>query len=312
MTDVIADREVTVSYSELQAYRKCPLMWSWGYKARWRRPNEPGSNLDKGTAFHAAAEVHYTILKENPEGSAADRLNLAAQAVEDVALSNMTPEMAELIAGMYERYVAQYGTDPQWQILGVEEQGKFLLGHIQVPVYHGESAGLVIPNGTETVAVYIKWKADLIVFDTTLRGNLVIDHKTASALQKAKSLQWDDQLPIYDMGYRLAHPGVKILGGMHNEARKPKAGTNPANSKTAWNRRTRGTYTLKGMKEIADNALNTVRAMLTDRDLFSNPGIKATDCGFCDFEDVHTMTRAGVPAEATLKAQGFEQKWERH
>lgn len=300
---------LVVSYSEINAYMRCPLMWALEWRDRWRKPVQPGGALDMGTAAHEVMAIHYgSLMKDQSSPVQFDtptRLSIAYECVD--AFMEGHP-LEDYLRGMYSRYVALWGADEDWEILGVEHAGDFHLGWVTVP--SGSSFGL----GRVKREVRMKWIADLIVRSKSLGGVLVYDHKTCSQLRDDKSLEWDIQLPDYIVGAMLSHPEWNIIGGAHNEIRKPTKGVWPAKTTVPWGRRTRAPWDLKALKEITDNFLATVQEMVNAPERPRNsPSTMTGGCDWCSVSEVHDLMRRDpkIKPARLLAMEGFEQDEEK-
>src|SRR5690606_24497661 len=168
----------TVSFSELQTARQCPLKHQLSYVERWTKDPDLMSALSKGTAWHMVLEEHYREIKHHQD--AAQQLgrdwreNLGtigrlcrervAALISDV-IEPRGAELADLIRWMYEGFLARWGLDEEWRILAVEHQA---------------TCRLPTPRGAPS-QFKLKMKIDLVVGQRTPSGQrqiLVVDHKT--------------------------------------------------------------------------------------------------------------------------------------
>lgn len=183
----------SISYSELQTFRQCPLKWHAQYVLRLSPPTEKPA-LRFGTAWHSLLEGHYQVLKEwqdRPSRPGHDtlvkmcregaRAQLATNCARD---GDLDGEQMDTLRWMYEGYLQTYDLDPDWTILAVEAGGR-------VPL---------IAKGAERVD--LKYRADLIVQDRR-HGNIwIVDFKTAkgkdaSGAYHQRDMELDDQFGLY-------------------------------------------------------------------------------------------------------------------
>lgn len=198
---------VTVSYSELDNYRQCPLKWYLKNIERWSPP-EKGPALTKGGLWHTALEAHYLSLKASQDSGQPDewRLKAANDAVQLALQPSNESEFLDLILWMYEGYVDRWGVDRDWRILGVEVTRVMPLPH---------------PDGTpgKRGRYKLKGKIDLIIRDLSFptRPIRIVDHKSGQNLPSDKELDIDDQFGLYE--WLLRQEGHKVLGTVHNASR---------------------------------------------------------------------------------------------
>ena len=313
---------ITVSYSELDTFRQCPLKHQLAYKERWTKPPQPGGALDKGSQWHAVLEQHYLELKacQDREGA----LTVSADEFAARAMGRIRPllyhddgsggfrsETAELIAWMYSGYLQRWGIDPYWKILSVEHNAV-------VPLY--------TPMNRETgeagrkTRFRLKVKIDLIVRDLDLGHIWVVDHKSCKDLPAQKALELDDQFGLYTLGMRRLDKVV--FGQVYNAARtqRNKTGVQTLESRMERYRMYRDDPELLAIEEDAwktcVDAYGPVPAALRGRDPRSAPNTDT--CRWrCDFSEAHLAARkAAGDQQAALRDRvrdfGFVQNFERH
>lgn len=302
-----------VSYSELSTYRDCPLKHLIGYRERWSKDPGEDSPLTKGSLWHAVMEIHYTILRDNP---GAVGLILAEEVIRALLFDEQNEQSKNqaLIWWMYQGYVQRYGSDPQWEILGVEVKFQRRL--------HG-------PKGPSRFI--LKGKLDLVVRDRRTGKIWIIDHKSGANLPSEMELDVDDQFGLYQ--WLLRESGVAVIGVIHNAARTTQnAGDLPENQdedgvplkasmkKQTSEQRMHRTLMNRGDREldaIARDAWSVACNAYPEKaggqtiPVYSNPDPRS--CGWkCDFLDAHLMARKGRDLRTALKEMGFEQRFERH
>lgn len=306
MTDLI-----TVSYSELDTYRQCPLKHAWAYKHRWRKPVAENSALAKGSLWHLVMETHYNVIKEHPR---VDRdldaaiLQESLDAIRPLLFNERTGdhdnEVQELIHWMFRGYVDQWGLDPDWDIIEVE--GSFLLP-------------LLDPDGVESPYL-IKGKLDLLVRDRQTGHLWVVDHKSGANLPTMMDLEIDDQFGLYS--WAMKQKGTPVLGAIHNAARTTRnvadqPGYTGKSQPQSLDQRHLRSYLNRTETEldsiaidawaVAANAYPTGEAL----PLYSAPDPR--QCGWkCDFKEVHLMSRKGRDPNVAFREMGFEQDFTRH
>lgn len=205
---------VTVSWSELDAFRQCPKKWSLAYEGRWAKPAEDNTALGKGSLWHEVLETHYKTIQahqlKREDGSVewectADELmqhclDAVGKLIAGWEAEERDPNIMLLMRWMYAGHLEMYGLDEEWDILAVENTAI-------VPLYE--------PDGTESW-VRLKAKLDLLVRDQ--RGRVwIVDHKSCGNLPGNKDFDWADQFGLYY--YALNQVGVKVTGTVHSAAR---------------------------------------------------------------------------------------------
>lgn len=301
---------VVVSYSELDAFRQCPLKHALAYKQRWSKTHDADSPLTKGKLWHLAMEAHYRTIQKI-QGELGRRIHKAeeaqvlaecALAVEPLLSDQISGEQSELqglIEWMYAGYVAHHGADLDWLILGVE---------------HSAEVPLPSVGGGRSNRYYLKVKIDLVVRDRDSRL-LVVDHKTCRNLPTDKELDIDDQFGLYTAGMRaLGHP---VFAAMHSAARTQRNkgdqdGSNPQPLNGRFKRQVMYRTDIE-LDNLMTDAATTARAAWGPGSdaVYSAPNPDM--CRWrCDFLDAHLMARKGVPIRTVLMDQGFTVNKERH
>lgn len=296
-----------VSFSELTSARRCSFRHQAAYVERWSKKQDAMSALGKGTAWHAVLETHYNVILDAQRKGVTDRPKIEARCRTRVnaLIAAMPEELAVLIGWMYEGHLVVYGTDPDWEILAVEHSGQ-----VRLPTIAGRSSGFVL-----------KMKIDLIVRERKTKRIRVIDHKSGKDLPHKKSLEIDDQFPLYVWG--LNHLGRNVFGATYNAARTTRLvgdvkepGSQPLDERFS---RTPIYHTPKELNQIALEAFLTARTRYDEQRRVSRAGVdppRTTDtlrCRWdCDFYDACLAGRKGVDWRAYLRTTGFTQDWERH
>lgn len=190
-------KPIVVSYSELDAFRQCGHKHELAYKQRWT-PLQTGPALERGRIWHVVMELHYRALQAGATDKARHRA--IAEYLLGVAQSN--PDDADLIAWMFDGHEAMWGTDPDWEILEVEDASL-----LQLPNRAGRGSQF-----------WLRMRLDLLVRDRTLGGKVwVVDHKSGKDLPSDKELDIADQFGLYTWGKR--QQGTPVFGQVHSAAR---------------------------------------------------------------------------------------------
>lgn len=314
----------TVSFSELDTAKQCPLKHELAYVERWSKQQDPMSALNKGTAWHNVMEAHYKVIQRAQkhgvvEGEARhawddDAVLLSCRHAASRLIAEMDDSLGGLIWWMYDGYVKLYGLDPQWEILAVEHNAECVL-----PTLTGNRSSFTL-----------KMKIDLVVRNKLNKQVYVVDHKSGKDLPGAKVMELDDQFGLYTWGMRQL--GKKVFGQIHSAARTyrlqediKEPGTTPLDTRF---RRTpmrrseieldiiaREAYQTAKARYQQQNGVERMRAAQGDRkSLIMSP--RHTDperCAWrCDFKDACIAGRKGISIRGYLHDQGLEQHFERH
>lgn len=337
-----------VSYSELAAYRKCPLTWFLGYHRRWVAPPKADAR-SRGTLWHAVMEIHYRelmaiqqLMREHDlappvglgyatawsydldvaridrgaVGSIAERvIRLAWQKIAPLLYDQAgnQSEQQELVEWAYRGYLDWYGLDPTWTILAVE---------------HAPVMWLPTARGTRS-GYQLKMKLDLIVQELATGNTWIVDHKFSTQKPSKLALEIDDQFGLYTWGLRTL--GRPAFGSIHSfcKAEKLKRAQTPqerfirtpmlrseaeltAVAVDAWRTAVATRQALRQIKAEADaNPIAT--GVPGNMPLFSAPNPMAMGCSMCDYSDAHVAARKGwIGIENYLADTGFKREMERH
>lgn len=293
---------IVVSYSELAAFRQCPLKHELAYRQRWRKPETEGFALSRGKAWHDVMELHYATLAEVGQTrrglrEAVDRVHASLADPVDGTSS----EQQQLIWWMYQGYVDRYEADRNWEILGIEQS-------FQIPMVEASET---------TPEIQFKGKIDLVVRDRTTGRVWVVDHKTGYELPGFKELDIDDQFGLYlHVSDRL---GLAGHGAIHSAARtRQLAGDkNPSakNKPSTLDQRFLRTILTRTPIERANLWLDARRTAIAAYTRVGPP-YSAPDpdrCRrTCDFLEAHMLMRKGVQPGVALRSFGLEQDFTRH
>lgn len=321
----LAESAVTVvSYSELDAFRQCPLKHFLTYKQRWTKGVVEGGALDKGTQWHLVLEAHYGVIRTFQQdvlrqlgvseayGPTKAQLRevlrqqrKAEQQLLDACELAVTPllsgpdgkrsEVQELLVWMYEGYVERWGADCDWFIVDIENK---------------ETLPLRDRDGVET-RYHLKVRIDLIVWDRVTGRYWIVDHKSAADLAQKKDLELDDQFGLYTWLMRVGL-GMDIQGSIHNGAR-----TKLLKRAMTLDERYARTPMFRSPVELLNIALDALRVAEAAGDMDQpysspNPG----QCGWkCDVREPHLALRKGIARgniPVIMKDFGFHQDFTRH
>lgn len=293
-----------VSFSEIDCFRQCPHKHELAYKQRWQSPSI-GPALSRGILWHAVMEAHYRYimeLQQQHHGEWTKHFDaglLLAERINPMLHNDIggQTEDQQLVEWMYEGYVAHYGLDPEWRILGVE---------------HAAVVTLPTPRGTPSQKK-LKIKIDLIVRDSQKRL-WIVDHKSGKNLPKDKELDIDDQFGLYTWGMRKL--GQDVFGSLHNAARTHRNKDQVAHPQPLEERhsRTRLVRTPTELDTLAIEAYRTASRAYAIKPGEAERAPNSDTCRWrCDFTEPCLASRKGIiPEDEMLTDMGFVQDFTRH
>jgi hypothetical protein len=302
---------ITVSYSELDAYRQCPLKHSLGYLNLWTKEAKEGSALSRGSAWHEILQTHYLTIrrmrtKDNGEWlylpSSAKQREILMSARSAVAISGLIgdirtgaqSEQQELLAWMYDGHCKQYGIDLDWRILGVERAGQ---------------TRLLTESGYPSRFI-LKYKIDLVIYDEATAQLKVVDHKSAADFSRKAEIDIDDQFGLYTWAYQ-RETGKRPASVVRSDAR-----TRRNKGPMKLEDRFRRIPTHRNDAELNNIALDAYRTakMAYGRGSLVHSSPAPDRCTWrCDFLEAHLAMRKGIAAPRTvLKDFGFFQREAKH
>lgn len=282
-------QETYVSYSELAAFRQCPLKWRWSYRDRWDSDRAKPA-LDRGTVWDAMLQTHYAGWMAGQ-----DRADTSLQTLETLREAGMAEvEDVELLEWMYDGYVSRYLEEDRatWDVLANQLTMVLPLPDPDDPTKDG-------PIG-------LKVKIDRVARHRPTKGLWVWDDKTGKQQPKQAALDIDDQFKLYQWGLR--RTGRQVAGFLVNHARTERLKRDMAGDERFVRHRLTSTDV-----ELAAVALDAARAAAEihrpDRREFSSPNSGLGGCnGWCDYFDAHLTIRRGTPEEVALRSFGFERR----
>jgi hypothetical protein len=298
--------DIIITHSELDVFCRCPLMWALAYRDRWtlqERPDE--SALSKGILYHEVMEQHYLALQLHGQNETG--LAYALARARDILFTGAEQtELQALVWWMYLGYVAKYGADPQWEILGVEVK------------FQARLKG----------RYFLKGKLDLVIRDRKTLKIWIVDHKSGANLPTEMELDIADQFGLYS--WLLRQAGIIVAGAIHSANRTTmNQGDRPENQDEngvplkasmkaqTLDNRMRRTLLARGDREldaIANDAWATAVNAYPAYDgrgslpIYSAPKPTMGGCSWCDFLEPHLMARKGRDLKTALTEFNFEQR----
>lgn len=319
----MSDPRRPVSYSELAAFRMCPLKHHLGYTLGYK-PREEKEAFRLGHIWHEIMETHYTVIKDfqatmpqhrSPAQGSDAEVELLERCAAEVGyvLDAVDDATRDLMNWAYAGYVEAHGCDPDWRILAIEIRGEVEL----------------TPGGRKIVYVI-----DLVVEDLDYGGVWIVDHKFPGDLADDFEIDLDDQLGLYWFCWtvdKVNNPGKlsgRVNGAMLNEARKkrnvgdiePRAffkNGKPKGTPQTLEQRFRRTRTSRTMPELRAIALDAAKAaeamgVLAQAGLVYSSPNPGTCKWKCEFKEIHIISRSGeIPIEEVLSDFGFSSREER-
>ena len=279
-------RTTYVSYSELAAFRQCPMKHRLSYVDRWDSDKAKPA-LDRGTVWDAMMQTHYAGIMGGQSHEAR-----ATQVAEVLQTSGIADDDRELLAWMYDGYVGRYGDDPEWDTLANQYSAVLPLPDPDDPTKDG-------PIG-------LKVKIDRVARLRDTGAIWIWDDKTGKQQPKPAGLDIDDQFKLYT--WALRHTGRRVAGFMVNHARTEKLKRAMSDDERFVRHRLFTTDI-----ELATVALDAARAASEihrpDRREFSSPNSGLGGCaGWCDYFDAHLSIRRGMDEATAMRAFGFEKR----
>jgi hypothetical protein len=283
--------------------RTCMFIWPGRETKEEAEADAAGAPaLIRGSHWHKIMEIHYGMIQA--ESGTMERRSAIAEYLLDYKMAD--PDAADLLAWMYDGYEDMWGTDPDWEIVSIED---------------ARLCRLPYPSGRPS-PYWLRMRVDLIVRErfVLVAGKKVsankiasppklwlVDHKTGKDLPKDKELDIDDQFGLYTWGQRSI--GEPVFGSIHSAARtyQHKTGERPVDERF---QRTRLYRTDRELQTIA------VEAMVTARTAYSYaPGEapRAPDndrCRWrCPFTEACLIGRKTGPEQEQqfLESAGYEQ-----
>lgn len=173
---------ITVSFSEITAFRSCPLKHWLSY--RQRQPDVSGPAADLGTEWHLLMQDWYT---GRLEGRSPERLGveIPARRLTWKPTSEAEQNMIATLLWMWDGWLLNGDPFQYHEILGVEAE-------LRTPLPR-------VPGQPDDVQFELKTVVDLVA--RSGRRLSVVDHKSQARFEQANSLakdmDMDDQLGLY-------------------------------------------------------------------------------------------------------------------
>lgn len=282
-------RIIDVSHSELDALRQCPHKHSLAFRQLWVPP-KVSQALGRGITWHKVMEMHYKAIKA---GWTDTRRNKAI--VKAIWDSDLDQEQMDLLAWMYDGYVERYGNDPDWEILGIEEQGRVLLPGVW-------------RVGGEDVYFRLNFRLDLVVQTRYLKPKIwIVDHKSHKDLPKEKELDLDDQMGLYTWAKHMLD--VPVFGVHYSTTR-----TYRHKEERPLDERFGRIPLFRNQTELNTIAWEAAQHFARGYDYAENEAPRSPDserCRWrCPFTEPCLAGRKGVSEKGFLQSAGFRQQTE--
>lgn len=295
MLDAHQPADLVVTYSELDAFRQCPLKHQWSYRDKWVMDAKTGTALSRGSLWHLVMECHYTWIQRFGDK------DLTLVFVRDWIAQHLLFDQAGnqdedqvLVEWMYDGYLDCYGFDERWEIILIE-----FAGQVSLPA----------PDGGPPID--LRFKIDLLIRDRQTGQLWLVDHKSARDFSRQTEIDLDDQFGLYTWALRLL--GWPVVGTIRSDAR-----TQRNKGPMATDQRFRQVFTYRTDTEldnIARDAYVTARAAWyphEDRMVYSSP-LTFTCSWRCSFVQPHIEIRKGTADEETVMRDfGFRRNDKKH
>lgn len=315
---------ITVSFSELDTYRQCPLKHKLAYEDRWVSATPDNSALGKGSMWHEVMEVHYNTVRDHQTKARVGNavvwdctknelrqhcVNVVGMYIAKLEAAERDPEIVDLIKWMYVGYIEMWDVDEQWDIVSVENT---------------VLAPLMEDDGTPS-PFQLKVKLDLLVRDERGR-HWLIDHKSCGNLPSNVDLDWSEQFKLYV--WALRNVGIRVTGAIHNAARTTRnkgdilkpgdegyKSTMRAQSLTDRFSRTFMDHTDAQLAGVASDALATFKQAYSEhnhRRRYADPERCKWKCSYKEACLFGRRTGRDSDMIDMLQRTGFEQDYTRH
>lgn len=282
-----------VGQSELADFRQCPLKHKLRWFEGWHLPvthAEANVKSEVGTMWHHVQAAHYRAKMhaevggdfEYTVGAARRVMHEAAEEIVDLygMAGDAADEREALLKWMADGYLERWGTDPDWEVLQVEQR-------LVVPIVDPGA----LPGTPPGFA--LRFTADLVVRLRSLGRIVIVDNKTVESqgTWNRGDVDLDDQLGIYIRGLARKDPEDPPLYAMLNQVRRDKLKRPMTLSERFM--RPKSTRTQRELDEIERDALTSLRLMVgaeNRRRPTSHPNPK--QCSWkCDFKEAHIALR---------------------
>ena len=292
----MTERQMHVSNSEIQCFKRCRRKWWLTYHRKLRRVDDRVTGaLMLGTRVHGALEAFYSPTPSDPIEVIKSQYATVRDSLGDgelnFALDDLNKEAALALAMIegYVEWVQDTGIDDDIEVISVEEE---------------------LAVDFEAVPVTIIGKLDTRVRRKSDGRLLSIDHKTCASFDSlTRTLEINEQPLMYQLLERLTQPADQyVMGGMYNMLRKVKRTAsakppfymretihhNDTELRNFWHR-LRGV--LMNIVEVS-NRLNDGE----DHRVVAYPTPTSTCAWDCDFRAVCPMFDDGSHAEGLLES----------
>lgn len=276
---------VTISYSELQALRRCQFRHHMEYVQGWTKEKAPDSPAGFGTAWHDVLNAYYGHLASAYRTHYDSAWRKAREVIDE------KPEgIQEPLRWMLEGYAAHYSNEPGWRVVAVER--KLIVR---------------LPQLRSDLAINLKCKIDLVIQDIKTHKVWVDDHKSKKQLPATSNSYRDPQLPLYMFAWNRTYPNLQAHGARYSYALVPGKRKRPLEDE--WDKRFRRTpvpYTEQELETIARDAYQTAYQAYRNGSLSDYPPRSLSpDCSWCDYRDPCRLNLRGRDLDQGLTDYGF-------
>jgi hypothetical protein len=233
--------------SERAALKTCPAKWNWGWNEGLTLQMPLQSAAWFGGIVHVALAQWYGpagaangfVRGRDPretlaEGFKNEYTTISAGPYWDEVAEKEYWDAAELGKIMMTAYLAEYGTDDQWEVLLPEMRFREKIPYNKRQRYNMDMLGQPVYNGDQRFITRLVGTFDMPVRDHTDGHVKVVDHKTTNKKENIAWLEKDDQTGTYiavstvvlrRMG--LISDKEAVVGAIWNYLRKGKPDPRP-------------------------------------------------------------------------------------
>lgn len=205
----MTDRQMHISNSEIQCFKRCRRKWWLAYHRKLRPLTEKNSGaLQLGTRVHEALAAYYSPEPRDPIEVIREQYNIARDAADPedstgMEYLNKEASLALIMIEGYVEWVQDTGVDDDYEVISVEEE---------------------LAVDFKELPVTIIGKLDTRIRRRSDGRLLSMDHKTCASFDGlTRTLELNEQPLMYQLLERMTQPEDQfVIGGVYNMLRKVK------------------------------------------------------------------------------------------